>query len=57
MRKLKRAAMHFERTKLNLDTVDLDITMINVEDRGRPVRLLATSNQQPTIFSAALAET
>lgn len=32
MRKLKRAAMHFERTKLNLDTVDLDTTMINVEE-------------------------
>ena len=24
--------MHFERTKLNLDTVDLDTTMINVEE-------------------------
>ena len=36
MRKLKRAAMDFQRTKLNLDTVDLDTmdldtTMINVE--------------------------
>ena len=32
MRKLKFASMHFERTKLNLDTVDLDTTMINVEE-------------------------
>ena len=32
MRKLERAAIHFERTKLKLDTVDLDSIMINVEE-------------------------